>query len=144
MSNTYEVISKIDGQPTFETPLPEILSSLEVGGGIKTFGPTEWITEQQRRWFKGVLLKALAKHTGDSVEYWETRLKTAILPDEFKPFYISFGKQVFPVLPSITKLSVKKMNVLIEGSVAHLRDEKVYGDEFLWVTLPDPALRKQW
>jgi hypothetical protein len=47
------------------------------------------------------------------------------------------GKQVFPVIPSINKLSVKKMNQLIEGSVA-----KCHEIGKIWVTLPDSSLRK--
>ena len=139
----YQVRDVIDGQPTFEKPLTEILSKLKVGGAIKILSPIEYITDRQRAWFKGVLLPSLAKHTGDSVEYWETRLKLAVLPDDFKPYYVPMGRQVCPVVPSITKLSKKKMNALIEGSVNHLRDESIYGDEFLWVTLPDPELRSK-
>jgi hypothetical protein len=140
--STYQVINIIDGQPTFTKPMSEILSEVKMGGGIKILDPDDYITEQQRAWFKGVLLRDLSKDTGDSREYWETRLKLAVLPDDFVPFYIPIGKQVFPVLPSITKLSMRKMNMLIEGSVAHLRDGNIYGDRFLWVTLPDSTLRK--
>ena len=139
---TYQVQSIVDNQPTFEKPLDTILEELEEGGGIKTLGPLEYITEQQRRWFKGVLLPELAKDTGDSVEYWEAILKLAVLPDDFKPFYVPIGKQIFPVMPSITKLSKKKMNKLIKGSVAHLHDERIYRDKFLWVTEPDKDKKK--
>jgi hypothetical protein len=146
---TYPVKSIVDGQPTFETPLDAILGDLKAGGAIKTLTAAEYITERQRAWWKGILLPSLAKHTGDSIEYWETRLKLAVLPEEFQPYYVPMGKQVFPVVPSITKLSKKKMTLLIEGSVGHLHDEQQYlrgntryGDEFLWVTLPDPELRR--
>jgi len=145
---TYQVKSIVEGQPTFEKPLNEILAELKADGALKTLTPLEYITEQQRKWWKGVLLPALAKHTGDSIAYWETKLKLAVLPDDFQPFYVPLGKQVFPIIPSITILSKKKMNLLIEGSVSHLREgendkgESLYGDEFLWVTLPDPELRK--
>ena len=140
--STYQVQMITDEGPTFEKPLDEILSELSPGGAIKTLTAAEYITDRQRRWLKGVLLPALSKHTGDSKEYWETRLKLAVLPDEFKPYYVPMGRQIFPVVPSITKLSKKKMSLLIEGSVEHLRDESKYGDEFLWVTLPDDELRK--
>ena len=138
----YQVKSIIDGIPTFDRPTSEIYADLKEGGAIKTLTPLEYITERQRRWWKGVLLPALADDTGDSVEYWETTLKLAVLPDDFQPFYISIGKQIFPVVPSITKLSKTKMNIIIKGSVAHLRDEEIYGDKFLWVTEPDKDLRK--
>jgi hypothetical protein len=84
-----------------------------------------------------VLLPALAKDTGDSVEHWETTLKLAVMPDEFQPFYIPIGKQIFPIIPSITKLSNKKMDRMIEGAVAKCHE---YG--LMWVTLPDKELRK--
>ena len=137
----YNVVSKINNQPTFTTPLSAILEGLQVGGGLKTLSPLEYITEQQRRWFKGVLLPALAKDTGDSKEYWETVLKLAVLPDDFQPRAIAHGKQVIHTIPSITILGKRKMNQLIEGSVQHLRECPDYGDQFQWVTLPDKELR---
>lgn len=139
----HEVKSIIGNQPTFDVPLDEILAECRVGGALDVLNRAEYITEQQRRWFKGVLLPALAKHTGDSKESWETRLKLAVLPDDFQPYYLPIGKQVMAVVPSITKLSKKKMGELIEGSVAHLRDESIYGDEFLWVTLPDSDKKRE-
>lgn len=134
---TYEVISMIDGEPTFKKPLKEILAELTVGGALKTLSPLEYITDRQRRWFKGVLLPALANDSGDSVMYWETKLKLAVMPDQFQPQFIAYGKQVFSFVPSITILSKRGMNLLIEGSV-----DKCHEWGFLWVTLPDPDLRK--
>ena len=147
--NTFPVNLIINDRPTFDTPLAEILAQLKPGGALKVLSPVDYITEQQIRWWKGILLPSLAKHTGDSVGYWETKLKLAVLPDDFQPYYVPIGRQVFPVIPSVTILGKKKMNALIEGSVKHLRegvDEKevsLYGDEFLWVTLPDADLRKE-
>ena len=134
---TYQVISIVDGQPTFEKPLHLIMAGLERGGAIRLLGPADYITHRQIAWWKGVLLPALAKDSGDSVGYWETKLKLAVLPDDFAPYYVPLGKQVFPIIPSITKLSKKKMNMIIEGSVHQLNE---WG--FLWVTLPDESLRK--
>ena len=134
---THEVKQIIDGEPTIERPLNLILSELQVGGALKTMTPLEHITDRQRAWFKGILLPALAKDSGDSVGYWETKLKLAVLPDDFAPFYVPLGKQIFPIIPSITKLSKKKMNVLIEGSV-----DKCQEWGFVWVTLPDKEKRK--
>lgn len=133
----HQVKSMIDGEPTFEKPLKDILAELVPGGALKTLTPLEYITNQQIAWWKGILLPALAKDSGDSVGYWETKLKLAVLPDDFVPFYIPLGKQVFPIIPSITILSKKKMNILIEGAVYQCHE---WG--LLWVTLPDPDLRK--
>ena len=127
----------VDNEPTFAKPLKEILAELKVGGALKTLSPLEYITGQQIAWWKGILLPALAKDSGDSVGYWETKLKLAVLPDDFVPFYIPLGKQIFPIIPSITILSKKKMNILIEGAVY-----KCHEWGFLWVTLPDKELKK--
>ena len=134
---TYQVLNIIDDIPCFEKPLDDILADLKTGGSLKTLTPLEYITLQQIAWFKGILLPALAKDSGDSVEYWETKLKLAVLPDDFAPFYVPIGKQIFPVVPSITILSMKKMNILIEGSVAKCHEWGI-----MWVALPDKELRK--
>jgi len=139
MSKTHEVISIIDGVPTFKKPLAEILAELKAGGALKTLSPLDYISNQQIAWWKGILLPALAKDSGDSVGYWETKLKLAVLPDEFAAYYVPMGKQIFPIIPSITILSKKKMNVLIKGSV-----DKCHDWGFVWVTEPDKEKRKKW
>ena len=131
-----KVLSIIDGQPLFNKPLPELLNNCVPGSVIQLLTSDEYLGLQQIRWWKGVLLPALSKDSGDSVEWWEARLKLAVMPDEFVPFYIPIGKQVFPVIPSITKLSKTKMNQMIEGAVAKCHE---YG--LTWVTLPDKDLR---
>ena len=144
---TYPIRQIIDGEPTFDVPVSQIYAKCLPGGALKILSPLEAITERQRAWFKGILLSALAEDTGDSKEYWETVLKLAVLPEDFQPYYVPIGKQIFPVVPSITILGKKKMNLLIEGSVKHLREgvddkkKSLYGDRFQWVTLPDKELR---
>jgi len=130
------VTAIIDGIPIFDRPIKELLDQCSVGGALQLLTPEGYITNQQIRWFKGVLLPALSKDSGDSVEWWETKLKLDVMPDEFTPFYIPMGKQIFPVIPSITKLSKPKMNQMIEGSVSKCHE---YG--LTWVTLPDKELR---
>ena len=101
----------------------------------------DW-SEQQRKWWKGVLLPALEKDTGDSVLYWESVLKLVVLPDDFQFQTITVCGKDISLLPSIKTLGMKKMNEMIKGSVAHLRDERIYGDKFLWVTEPRRELKK--
>ena len=132
---TLKVVSVVDGQPLFDKPIQDFFSKCEPGSVIQLLTPDEYISRQQIKWWKGVLLPAISKDSGDSVEYWETTLKLAVMPDEFAPFYVPIGKQVFPVIPSINKLSVKKMNQMIEGAVAKCHE---YG--LTWVTLPDREL----
>ena len=134
---TYEVQDIIDDQPTFEKPLDEILGELKYGGALKVLTPLEYITARQVRWFKGILLPALEKDTGNSVLWWETTLKTVVLPDDFPITVERVGDMVLIQIPSITTLSKTKMTMLIKGSVAHCRDEC----DLLWVTLPDEELR---
>ena len=131
-----KVTSIRDGQPIFDKPLKELLDQCVPGGALQVLTPLEYITEQQRRYWKGVLLPALAKDSGDSVESWETRLKMAVMPDEFAPRSVTVGKSEYYIIPSITKLSKKKMNELIEGSVAQCHE---WG--LMWVALPDSELR---
>lgn len=101
----------------------------------------EW-SDQQRKWWKGVLLPALEMFTGDSQAYWEAVLKLAVMPDEFQFITASVDGTEFTFLPSITILGQAKMNQMVKGAVAHLRDEKIYGDKFHWVTEPRRELRK--
>ena len=134
----YFDVYNIDNQPAFDRPAFE--ESLQ--GGRKRITVEDWSdlkerTAQQTRWWKGVLLKELAKDSGDSTEWLETKLKMAVMPEEFTPVPIPWGKKVFLSIPSITVLSCKKMNELIEGSV-----QKCHDWGFIWVTLPDSELRK--
>lgn len=138
---TVRCTGNVDGLPVFEAPLKPLIMQVEPGGGVTIFSPDEFVTAQQRKWWKGVLLPALSKDTGDSEEFWETKLKLAVLPDDFAPFYVAIGKQVFPFVPSITKLGKKKMMLLIDGSIRHLRESPEYDGHFQWVTEPDASLR---
>ena len=74
---THQVKSLIDGQPTFEKPLNEILGELVVGGAIKTLTPLEHHTDRQRRWYKGICLRDLVRHdqNGETMGWWDTEVK---------------------------------------------------------------------
>ena len=143
MAKIFPVKSIVNDQPTFEVPLSEILSLCKKGGAFQVLDAVEYITMRQIKWLKGILLPALSKDTGDSVAVWEARLKRNVMPDDFPPAVVQDGQNVYITLPSITILGKKKMGEFIEGSVSHLRDESIYGDKFLWVTLPDENLRKE-
>lgn len=106
---------------------------------VERYSEAKEISERQIRWWKGVLLPALAEASGDSIAYWESTLKLAVLPDVFKPEIIkTLNGDRIAYIPSVTILtSNKKITELIEGSVDKCRE---WG--FDWVTLPDSALRK--
>ena len=133
----YKCTAIFDGKPQFTTPIGVILATVRVGGGIEILDPDEFITAQQRKWWKGVLLKALSKDTGESISVWEVRLKLAVMPDEFQPTAVTVHGKPYLHVPSVNILTVKKMNQLIEGAVDYLRSIG-----FDWVTLPDSELRK--
>ena len=132
---TYKVMDMIDGLPTFQEPLNSILAHCQKGGAIKVLSPLEHHTDQQRAWFKGVLLPSLAKETGDSVRHWETRIIMELFPHDVT--YVAVNNQVCPIVPSISQYGKNKMKTLIEESV-----DKCHDWGFSWVTLPDRELRK--
>ncbi len=74
---TYEVVSIVNGKPTFSVPTDKIFEDLIVGGAVKTLTPLECITDRQRRWYKGVCLPELAKHdeNGETVGWWDDEVK---------------------------------------------------------------------
>ena len=77
MTNTYPVISIVNGEPTFEKPLQAILGELERGGAIRLLSPLEHHTDRQRRWYKGVCLPHLVQNdeNGETAGWWDTELK---------------------------------------------------------------------
>ena len=77
MPNTYQVISMVDGQPTFEKPLQAILGGLERGGAIKILSPLEHHTDRQRRWYRGICLPELVRNdeNGETVGWWDQEIK---------------------------------------------------------------------
>ena len=95
------------------------------------------ITEKQRKFWKGVLLPALAKDTGETVDYFENLLKVSVMPDEFATKHFTVNRNVYFYIPSIATLSMQQMNTLIEGAVA-----KCHEWGFMWVSLPSRELRK--
>ena len=62
--STYPVITTVDGIPAFSKPLNEILAELKEGGALEILTPAEYITEQQRKFWKGVLLVKACRTAG--------------------------------------------------------------------------------
>ena len=77
MPKTYQVISMVNGQPTFEKPLQSILGGLERGGAIKILSPLEHHTDRQRRWYRGICLPELVRNdeNGETVGWWDQEIK---------------------------------------------------------------------
>lgn len=147
---TNRVIQRTEEGPGFEHDLIPWVADMGPGESLKKLTANETITHGQRAWFKGILLPALSKHSGDSKDWWETRLKTQVMPEEFNCRYVAVGKEVWRIVPSISDLSMTKMNKLIKGSVLHLHDQDmegqpvekpIYNGEYDWVTEPDETKR---
>jgi hypothetical protein len=130
-----KVVSLREGYPLFDGKLSDLLIECKVGSAVQVLSPKEYISSQQIKFWKGILLPELAKN-GDTVDCWENRLKLEVMPDEFEPEIIVINGKEYAKIPSITKLGIKNMNLLIEGAVAKCRG---WGFE---VTLPDVTLRK--
>jgi len=142
--STHEVISIINGGPTFAKPLKDILAELQPGGAIKTLTPLEHITDRQRRWYHGVCLRDLVKNdeNGETKGWWDTELKRecnglALLKKEI--FFIDDGSGGRIGIGRLTTKGVgkKNMSAYIEEI---LSKSMVKG----WnIGPPDPDLRQR-
>lgn len=141
---THRVKSIIDGMPTFEKPLDVLLKRLEVGGAIRFLSPLEYITDRQRRWYKGVCLPALVKHdeNGETAGWWDTEVKKlcnglALLKKEI--FFVDDGTGGRFGMGRLTTKNVgkKNMTLFIEEILSQAMQRG-------WpVSEPDPDLRKE-
>lgn len=104
---------------------------------IKVMNEDEWITDRQRRWYKGVCLKELSDWNGDTVDEWDYRLKVECGAEIFKMLKFQYGDMVYWRPESITSKRKKQMNQFIENILSKSITE-------CWpVYPPDPDLRKQ-
>ena len=140
----YPVISIVNGQPTFEKQLPEILEQLKEGGAIKVLGPLECITDRQRAWYKGVCLPWLAKNdeNGETVGWWDDEVKRLCRGLELLKKEIYYQQDQLGNKIGIGRLTTKgvgkrKMTAFIE-EILSVSVAKGWG-----VAAPDSDLRKQ-
>ena len=143
MAECYPVKLILESGPTFEKPLNEILSEIEYGGALKVLSPLEYITDRQRRWYKGVCIRDLVKNdeNGESAGWWDTEVKKhcnglALLKKEI--FFIDDGSGGRIGIGRLTTRGVgkRKMTAFIEEI---LSQSMVKG----WnIGPPDPDLRK--
>ena len=73
----FQVKSMVDGQPCFAVPLNDILATLKRNGALKVLSPLEYITDRQRRWYKGVCLPSLVANdeNGETLGWWDVEVK---------------------------------------------------------------------
>lgn len=103
---------------------------------IKVMNEDEWMTDRQRRWYKGVCLKGLSEWNGDTVDEWDYRLKVECGSEIFTMLKFKYGEMTYWRPESITSKSKKQMTEFIENilSTSITMDWPVYP--------PDPDLRK--
>ena len=143
---TYQVKMMTDAGPTFEKPLDEILSDLGPGWALKVLEPAEYVTEQQRKWYKGVCLRQLVKNdeNGETLDWWDTEVKTrckglAYLKKEGIVVELKLGDEVQRV--SIGRLTTK--NVGVRKMTAFIEEILSQSMQRGWpVSAPDPDLRR--
>jgi len=143
MAKTYPVQSIINGQPTFEVLLDEILGQLKKGGGLKVLSPAEHITDRQRRWYRGICLRDLVKNdeNGETLEWWDNTVKRecgglAYLKKEVFFFEDMSGNQIPIGRLTIKGVGVKNMTDFIEEIISK---SMVFGWD---ISPPDADLRK--
>lgn len=143
---TYPVIGIKNGEPVFDKPLSEILVEVKFGGALRTLTPLEYITDRQRRWYKGVCLRDLVKNdeNGETKAWWDLEVKSkcnglAYLKKEGIDFELKLGDEVTRVtIGRLTTKSVgkKNMTLFIEEILSQSMSRG-------WnIGAPDPDLRK--
>ena len=141
---THEVITVVEGEPTFAKPLTEILSELVPGGAIKTLTPLEHITDRQRAWYHGICLRDLVKNdeNGETKGWWDTELKRecnglALLKKEI--FFIDDGTGNRIGVGRLTTKGVGKRNM-----TAYIEEILSQSMARGWnIGPPDPELRSK-
>ena len=76
MAKTYPR-NNIIGQPEFEKPVDEIALEVPPGGALVVKSALEYITDQQRAYYRGVAVKTVAQETGYSEVEADGILKAA-------------------------------------------------------------------
>jgi len=130
----------IDGEPAFDVPLSEILGQIKHGGALRVLSPVEYITDQQRKWYKGVCLPWLVKHdeNQESTAWWDMEVKKRC--DGLNLLKIEYRVWADGTITSrLTTKDVgkKKMTAFIEEILAK-------SVEMNWgIAPPDKELRKE-
>ena len=144
MPKTYEVKSMINDQPTFEVPLGLILAEMGMGYALKILSPTEYITDRQRRWYKGVCLRDLVKNdeNGETMGWWDLEVKRqcnglALLNKEIFYFEDGLGNKIGTGRLTTKNVGRRNMTLFIEEILSKSM-------ELGWdVSPPDPDLRRK-
>jgi len=136
MSSLHEVKAIVDGEPAFEPALPE----LKLHDALRVLTANEYISEQQRRWYKGVCLPQLARYdeNGETQAWWDMEVKKLCNGLEYLKKEIFILEDGMPVGRLTTKgVSRKNMTLFVEEILSK-------SIQFGWpVAPPDPTLRSK-
>lgn len=130
---------RIGDQFGFEKPIEDIAAEVPEGGALKILDPVEYITDRQRRWYKGTALTHLVKHdeNKNSKAWWDMRVKKLcdglnLLKIEYKEWFDG------TVTARLTTKDVGKKNMTqFIKEILAMSVEKNWG-----LVDPDPKLRK--
>lgn len=143
MAKEFKIVNVINGVPTFEVPIDKVWEGCVKGGAYRRVDPIEFITNRQRRWYKGVCLPQLAKNdeNGETTGWWDDEVKRkckglAYLKKEIFFTVDEAGKKIGTGRLTTKGVGIKNMTAFIEEI---LSVSMVMG----WpVSPPDPELRK--
>lgn len=132
----YFVAKQNDPQPLAQWPAIYYEINKRAKSYVAVFDYDEYITDRQRRWYKGICLKGLSDWNGDTVDEWDYRLKTECGSEIFKMLEFEYEDKKFYRPESITSKGKRQITEFIENilSTAITKDWPVYP--------PDPDLRR--
>lgn len=127
----------------FEKDIEEIAEEVPEGGGLKILDANEYITDRQRRWYKGVCLRDLAKNdeNGETESWWDDLVKRecnglGLLKKEVFFYSDQLGNKIPMGRLTTRGVGVRKMTAFIE-QILSVSLAKGWN-----IAPPDPDLRK--
>ena len=143
MSRTYPAIDYVDNMATFSKPAMDIIAEVPRGGGLVVQTRAEYISDQQRKWYKGVCLPHLVKNdeNKNSKDWWDIEVKKKCNGLGLLKKQVFFTETFDGQLVSMGRLTIadvgrKNMSEFINEILAKSVEEK-------WGLVdPDAELRK--
>jgi hypothetical protein len=82
---------------------------------VRAHSADKEISLQQMRFLHGAVIPLFVKHTGDSPQNWENRLKIECGSRWFSPKTITVRGQSYTIIPSKTTLTTKDFNEWLQN-----------------------------
>jgi hypothetical protein len=113
---TFRIIGLLNAKPVFNASLDEVLATCPVGGRIEIYDVDENISDQQRKWYRGVCLRGLSQWNGETIDEWDYRLKLVCGGNELlKKERIYLGNNRSAIRLSISGVNKDNMTRFIEN-----------------------------